>query len=68
VFFCEENSYLIDGELRRWEGKTHDVYSPIRRQGSDEPILIGRAPLQTGAEALAAVQAAAKVCICHLEN
>lgn len=47
--------------MRRWEGKTYDVYSPIRRQGSDEPIFIGRAPLQTGAEALAAVQAAAKV-------
>jgi hypothetical protein len=44
----------------QWEGKTYDVFSPIRRQGSDEPILIGKAPLQSGTEALAAVQAAAK--------
>ena len=52
--------YLIDGKLMQWEGKTYDVFSPIRRQGSDEAILIGKAPLQTGAEALLAVQAAAK--------
>jgi glyceraldehyde-3-phosphate dehydrogenase (NADP+) len=52
--------YLIDGKLMQWEGKTYDVFSPIRRQGSDEPILIGKAPLQSGTEALAAVQAAAK--------
>jgi glyceraldehyde-3-phosphate dehydrogenase (NADP+) len=41
------------------------VFSPIRRQANadgtePEPIKIGKAPLQTEAEALAAVQAASK--------
>ena len=53
--------YLIDGQVLPWSGATYNVYSPIRRQGSGDPILIGKAPLQTGAEALAAVQSAAKV-------
>ncbi len=52
--------YLIDGQVLPWNGATYNVYSPIRRQGSGDPILIGKAPLQTGAEALAAVQSAAK--------
>eukprot|EP00455_Lapot_gusevi_P039379 TRINITY_DN4413_c0_g2_i4.p1 TRINITY_DN4413_c0_g2~~TRINITY_DN4413_c0_g2_i4.p1 ORF type:complete len:546 (+),score=165.04 TRINITY_DN4413_c0_g2_i4:93-1730(+) len=52
--------YLIDGELLNWEGKVYDVISPIWKQGQSAPIVIGQAPMQGEAEALAAVNAAHK--------
>src|SRR6266496_1465349 len=49
-----QDYYLIDGELRRWEGPLHEVLSPIRirtAEGSRQK-LIGETPLLTGEAAL----------------
>lgn len=49
-----QESYLIDGELRRWEGARQEVRSPLRTRGAAgvSQKLLGEAPLLTGAAAL----------------
>jgi hypothetical protein len=34
-------SYLIDGEIRTWNGPMEKVYSPVFKQGDPNPIEIG---------------------------
>ena len=49
-----QDTYLIDGELRRWEGALQEVLSPVRvrtREG-DRQLVVGEAPLLTEAAAL----------------
>ena len=51
-------TYLIDGQLKAWNGAMAQVYSPIRTlvNGVEKPVLLGSAPElkeQQGLEALA---------------
>src|SRR5215218_8904480 len=55
-----QQEYLIDGELHTWEGKSHQVVSPIFTQGPEglTQKVIGSYPLLTEKEALQALDAA----------
>uniref|UniRef100_A0A0G4IAY0 Succinate-semialdehyde dehydrogenase, mitochondrial n=1 Tax=Chromera velia CCMP2878 TaxID=1169474 RepID=A0A0G4IAY0_9ALVE len=64
-YFLVKN-YLIDGELRAWNGPMTKVFSPIHIQGSDEPICIGEVPAMTGEDAVKCVEAASKAYDCGL--
>lgn len=50
----KQNYYLIDGELRNWDGSLQEVRSPvrIRAANSSQQKLVGEAPLLTEAAAL----------------
>lgn len=55
-----QNNYLIQGELRRWEGALQEVRSPVwvhTAEGSERQ-LIGEAPLLTEAAALEILEVA----------
>jgi glyceraldehyde-3-phosphate dehydrogenase (NADP+) len=56
------DSYLIDGELRKWDGPMREVLSPICVQSTDGPsrVPIGSLPLMIGEAALEALDAAAR--------
>ena len=59
--FLHGNSYLMNGEIREWEGKFMKVSSPIYRQNNtEEPIVIGDYPMMDEATALEAVNYAHK--------
>ncbi|MDX2302733.1 MAG: NADP-dependent glyceraldehyde-3-phosphate dehydrogenase [Microscillaceae bacterium] len=61
--FLVQNEYLINGELRYWEGPMNDILSPVcikQKDGSLSQKLIGRTPLLTGKEALEALDAASQ--------
>ncbi|NVN89393.1 MAG: NADP-dependent glyceraldehyde-3-phosphate dehydrogenase [Desulfuromonadales bacterium] len=49
-----QDHYLIDGELRRWEGPLQQVLSPVctRKNGELIPRLLGETPLLSGKAAL----------------
>ena len=55
-----QTEYLIDGELRHWEGPTQEAVSPtyVKTAGGFSPKLIGSFPLLTEKEALEALDAA----------
>lgn len=55
-----QTEYLIDGELRHWEGPTQESFSSIylKTNTGFAPKLIGSFPLLTEKEALAALEAA----------
>lgn len=55
-----QQEYLLDGQLHTWEGKSHQVVSPIYTQGPDglQAQVIGSYPLLTEKEALLALDAA----------
>src|SRR6185369_6528502 len=57
-----QNYYLIQGELRSWEGALQEVRSPvrIRTAAGSEQKLIGEAPLLTEAAALETLEVAAR--------
>lgn len=58
--FIEQREYLINGELRQWEGPMNQVNSPIcvkTAEGYQQKI-IGSSPLLTSKEALEALDAA----------
>jgi glyceraldehyde-3-phosphate dehydrogenase (NADP+) len=57
-----ERLYLIDGQVRTWEGAVSEVCSPVcLRDGEKlERILIGRAPVMDDATVMAAVDAAVR--------
>ena len=50
----KQDCYLIDGELRRWEGPLQEVHSPVRIRSAagSAQQRIGEAPLLTGGAAL----------------
>ena len=57
-----QTEYLIDGELRHWEGPMHEVTSPVclETESGCSRIVIGSHPKLGGKEALEALEAAAK--------
>lgn len=58
----QQTTYLVNGEMRTWDGARHDVYSPVHVRTSNglEPLLIGSYPICTENEALEALHAAEK--------
>jgi glyceraldehyde-3-phosphate dehydrogenase (NADP+) len=58
----EQSEYLIDGDLRHWDGPRIDVFSPlcVRTQNGLEQQRIGSYPRLTEKEALEALEAAAR--------
>ncbi len=56
----KQNEYLLDGELRRWDGPLQEVLSPVclRTKSGVEQVVIGNYPLLTEKEALKALDAA----------
>jgi glyceraldehyde-3-phosphate dehydrogenase (NADP+) len=54
-------TYLLDGEVRRWEGEGQEVFSPVCVRGEDNTLqrmALGRVPMLDQAEALRALEAA----------
>jgi glyceraldehyde-3-phosphate dehydrogenase (NADP+) len=59
----EQREYLIDGQLRAWDGPVQEVRSPViagQPEATAEPIVLGHYPLLGEAESLAALDAAAR--------
>ncbi len=56
----DQREYLVDGELRSWEGPVQDAFSPVCLQAGEglEPFRLGSFPSMGTAEALQAVDAA----------
>lgn len=57
----DQRAYLINGELRPWDGATQEVFSPVCLHAAAglTPHRIGNFPLMTETEALAVLNAAA---------
>ena len=57
---CVQTGYLINGEIREWDGPRQAVLSPVwtARDSGPEPFCIGEYPLLTQTEAMAALDAA----------
>ena len=56
-----QNSYLINGKLEEWNGKTTEVYSSIHTsnsKGEYAPTLLGSIPYMSETEAMSALSAA----------
>jgi len=55
-----QNRYLVNGEIRKWQGKMLDVFSPIciTNDSKVEPKLIGKYPLMTSKEAMEVLDSA----------
>jgi glyceraldehyde-3-phosphate dehydrogenase (NADP+) len=59
--YLEQREYLINGELKTWDGPLNPVVSPVYVKttcGTLEQKIIGKTPLLTAAEALKALDAA----------
>lgn len=57
----EYDTYLLNGEIKKWTGKTAKVFSPVYRedaQGELQPVLLGTVPQMGEADALDALDAA----------
>jgi len=62
-FFDEivnQDFFLINGELRKWQGDQQEVYSPVllKNNGNSNSVLIGKYPLMDKDTALKALKAA----------
>jgi glyceraldehyde-3-phosphate dehydrogenase (NADP+) len=57
-----QTEYLVGGEVRRWEGPTQDVLSPVCVRGKDgpTPVLLGHYPMLEEKQALEALDAAVR--------
>ncbi len=57
-----QTEYLIDGELRQWDGPMHEVTSPVcvETEAGCRRVVIGCHPRLTGKESLEALAAASK--------
>ncbi|MFY9942636.1 MAG: hypothetical protein WAK57_10720 [Desulfobacterales bacterium] len=57
---CIQKGYLVDGEIRIWDGPRQGVLSPVWVAGGTgwEPFFVGEYPLLTEAQALQALGAA----------
>ncbi|MBB1194166.1 NADP-dependent glyceraldehyde-3-phosphate dehydrogenase [Flavobacterium sp. SOK18b] len=53
-----QDTYLVDGELKKWEGQTTAVFSTISSTLEYGPTILGSIPFMGEEEALEAVQAA----------
>lgn len=58
--YKEQREYLINGELKIWDGPLNEIVSPItlNKNGTNEKNKIGSTPLLTSKEALEALDAA----------
>ena len=54
-----QTTYLVNGQLKEWKGKTSKVFSTISSTENYEPTLLGSIPTLTENEALEALDAAA---------
>ena len=54
-----QDTYLVDGELKKWTGVTTPVYSTISSTENYEPTLLGTIPFMGEAQAIEAMDAAA---------
>jgi len=57
--FIEQREYLVNGELRAWDGPMNNVISPISFKDAEGQNFIGNTPFLTENEALEALDAAA---------
>ena len=55
-----QSTYLVDGELKQWNGDTTDIHSTISSTKTYKPTLIGTIPQLGEAEALEALKSAEK--------
>jgi glyceraldehyde-3-phosphate dehydrogenase (NADP+) len=55
-----QNTYLVDGELKEWKGANAAIYSTISSTEAYEPTLLGSVPDLTGDEGIEALNAASK--------
>ena len=53
-----QKTYLINGELKSWNGNTSDVYSTISSTEEYKPTLLGSIPLLEEKQAMEALDAA----------
>lgn len=53
-----QDTYLVNGELKKWTGKTTEVYSTISSTEDYAPTLLGTIPFMGEAEAAAVVESA----------
>ena len=53
-----QNTYLVNGELRKWNGNTSEVYSTISSTTEYKPTLLGSIPLLEEKQAMEALNAA----------
>lgn len=53
-----QDTYLVDGELKKWTGKTTEVYSTISSTEEYAPTLLGTIPFMGEAEAAEVVNSA----------
>ena len=53
-----QSTYLVNGELKHWEGETAEVYSTISSTKDYKPTVLGTIPQLGEAEALEALDAA----------
>jgi glyceraldehyde-3-phosphate dehydrogenase (NADP+) len=53
-----QDTYLVNGELKKWTGKTTAVYSTISSTEKYEPTLLGSIPFMGEAEALEVAESA----------
>lgn len=58
-----QEDYLINGELRKWEGDFQEVHSPVcikSEDGETTPFLIGHYPMMSAHESLMALDSATR--------
>ncbi|WP_130734400.1 NADP-dependent glyceraldehyde-3-phosphate dehydrogenase [Flavobacterium sp. J27] len=55
-----QKDYLLDGELKIWEGESAEVYSSISTTAHYQPTLLGSVPNMNEAAALAALESSHK--------
>lgn len=55
-----QNTYLVNGELKTWNGETADIYSTISSTSTYAPTLLGSVPNLGKTEALEALESACK--------
>jgi glyceraldehyde-3-phosphate dehydrogenase (NADP+) len=53
-----QDTYLVNGELKKWSGKTISVYSTISSTEKYEPTLLGSTPVMGETEALEVAESA----------
>ena len=53
-----QNTYLVNGELKKWNGNTSEVYSTISSTTEYKPTLLGSIPLLEEKQAMEALNAA----------
>jgi len=57
---CIQTGYLINGEIRNWDGPCQEVFSPVwvAQDAAPKPFFIGEYPMLTEAQAFEALDAA----------